>query len=180
MIYQEFSHQSKKRWWLDLTDLISILDRAETVSNGDSRATNGCPVQRFLNYSLASAVEGRGRLIEQQDRPVPNNCACQSDALSLSTTQKHASFANDGIVSICQGRDKVVRVSDFGRLVDELTLFLFRRRFVFRTNEAVLQGNMSGTGYACRGMYAYRNVFVNARAEKDRLLTDKANLRAQV
>lgn len=46
-------------------NLVALLDRAQTMGNGDGRSTLGGSVQGVLDDTLTIAVQGRCRLVQQ-------------------------------------------------------------------------------------------------------------------
>src|SRR5437667_2277795 len=55
-------------------------------------------------------IEGAGRLIEDEDRRVFEECPRERDALSFAAGQLHSAFTHLGVVSFRQALDEVVRV----------------------------------------------------------------------
>jgi hypothetical protein len=54
----------------DKVDLIALLDRAESVGDGDGRSALGGPVESILNNTFTVTVERGSSFVEQQDRRV--------------------------------------------------------------------------------------------------------------
>jgi hypothetical protein len=62
-------------------DLIALLDRTKSVSNGDGRSALGGSVESVLNYTFTVTVEGGSSFIEQQDRRIAEQGTGNSDSL---------------------------------------------------------------------------------------------------
>jgi hypothetical protein len=46
---------------------VALLDTTQTMCDGDGRPSFGCAVQCVLDYTLAIAIECRGRFIKQEN-----------------------------------------------------------------------------------------------------------------
>ena len=64
-------------------DTVGLQDGREPVGNYDRRALAHQPVERLLHQRLAFRVERRGRLVEQQQRRLLQDCASDRDTLAL-------------------------------------------------------------------------------------------------
>src|SRR5206468_12858791 len=69
---------------------------------------------------LARTIDRARRLVQQEDRGVPQECASQRDALSLAAGQRHAALADIRPIPVGETADEVVGVGslrgghDFG------------------------------------------------------------------
>ena len=66
-----------------------------------------CGVNRALDFILGGAVDGAGRIVQDQDARVGEEGARQGQPLALPAGERDPAFANDGLVA-------------FGERVDEL------------------------------------------------------------
>ncbi len=62
------------------------------------------PVEGGLDLALALGVEGRGGLVEEQDRRVLQDGARDRDALALAARERHAALADAPCRSPAAGR----------------------------------------------------------------------------
>ena len=68
---------------LDHKYCTAILDRAQSVGDGDAGPSLLSAVQGAQNTPLALCVQSRGGLVKQQDRWVSDQCPCNGDPLLL-------------------------------------------------------------------------------------------------
>ena len=73
---------------VDDVDDVGLLDRAQPVRNRDRRPPFGRYVECVLHHLLRLRVEGRRRLVEEQDLGVAEQGARDGDALFLAAGQK--------------------------------------------------------------------------------------------
>ena len=71
-------------------------------------------VDRLLDEPLRLAVERAGRLVEDQDRGVADDCARDRDPLSLAAREPDTAVADHGVIAIGELRDELVGVGDLG------------------------------------------------------------------
>ena len=95
-------------------DLVRAADRAEAVGyhKRRPRLRGRDAVERLLDDALGLGVEGGGRLVEDQDLRVANQCPRNRDALALAATQLHAAVADLGIKTVREAADEVVGVRE--------------------------------------------------------------------
>src|SRR5882724_10636149 len=93
---------------LEHEDLIGALDRRQTVSYDERRASAAQRVQSVANQRFALAVEARCCLVENENLRVGQHGACDRDSLSLTARQLHAALANHGIVSLLEAVDEFI------------------------------------------------------------------------
>ena len=71
-------------------------------------------VERFLHLPLGFRTQRRRRLVEQDDRRVLNQRACNGDALALATGKLQAMLADRRVVAEREACDEIVRVRRLG------------------------------------------------------------------
>ena len=87
-------------------DLVGVDDGRQAVGDHQRRAVGGDPVERRLDLALGVDVEGRGRLVEDQDRRRLQHRAGDGDALLLAAGQFQAALADLGRVAVGQAGDE--------------------------------------------------------------------------
>ena len=90
----------------------------EPMRNDDGRAALAQPLQRREHDLLGDGVERGRRLVENQNRRVLQNGACDVQALTLAAGEAAARFGNRRVVALRQPRHEVVRVRRARRLLD--------------------------------------------------------------
>src|SRR6185503_4157861 len=78
---------------LEHDDAVGVLHGREAVRDDERGASGFERFQRFLHQPLGSGVERAGRLVEEQDRPVGEQCARDRQALPLAAGKGHAPLA---------------------------------------------------------------------------------------
>jgi hypothetical protein len=68
----------------------------------------------FFQQGLGFGIEAGSRLVQDQDRSIFQESACQGETLSLPTTEPGTALADDGFVAFRQGSDEFVQVRGFG------------------------------------------------------------------
>ena len=81
-------------------DAVGLQHGRQAVGDDDGGAALHQMLERRLHQRLAFGVERRGRLVEQQDRRVAQDGAGNGDALALAAGQRHAAFADLGVVAL--------------------------------------------------------------------------------
>ncbi len=81
-------------------NVISPADLRQPVRDQQCRAALLRPPDRALDLVLGRAVDGAGRVIENQDARIIQKGACQGDALPLPARQRRASLAHHRLVAI--------------------------------------------------------------------------------
>ena len=64
--------------------------------------------ERALHQRLAFGVEGRGRLVEKEDRRVLEQRPGDGEALALAAGQRHAALANQRVVALRESGNETV------------------------------------------------------------------------
>ena len=75
-------------------------------------------VERGLHLRLVVRVERRGRLVEEQDRRVLENCARDREPLPLPARERYAALAEFGRVALVEIADEAVRGGATGGRLD--------------------------------------------------------------
>ena len=76
---------------------------------------------RFLDVALGFGIERCGRFVEQDDRRILDQRACNRDALALAAGELHAVLADLSVVALREAHDEIVRMRGF-RGGDDLCL----------------------------------------------------------
>ena len=95
-------------------DLVGVDDRRQAVGDDQGRAVARDPVERRLDLALGMDVEGRGRLVEDQDRRRLEDGAGDGDALLLAAGELQAALADLGRVAVGQRFDEVADLGGGG------------------------------------------------------------------
>src|SRR5688500_9636163 len=72
---------------------VAALKRRRTVSDEEGGPAGREPIDRLEDARLGLDVDRAGRLVEDQDRRVAQECARDRDALALASGEEHAAFA---------------------------------------------------------------------------------------
>ena len=85
-------------------DLVGVLDRGKSVSDDDDSLTELTvgqdAVQGLLDCVLGLSVQRTCCLVKEEDLGLANESTGDGDSLLLSARQLHASFSNQGIISL--------------------------------------------------------------------------------
>ena len=82
------------------TDLVSVLDGAQSVGDGHSGACLHQSFQRILYQSFTFSIECRSGLVEDKDRRILQNSSGDGYALALTTTESATSITYVGIEAL--------------------------------------------------------------------------------
>ena len=99
-------------------DEVRAAQRAQPVGHDERGAAGDRAVERLENLVLRLAVDGRGRVVEQQDRRLEQHRARDGETLALAARQRVAALAEDGVVALRQLQDEVVGRRDPRGLLD--------------------------------------------------------------
>jgi hypothetical protein len=80
-------------------DQVGVPDRRQPMRDDDARAVRHEALERLLDEPLRFGVERGRRLVEDQDRRVPENRAGDGDPLALTAGEPHAQVADRRIVA---------------------------------------------------------------------------------
>src|SRR5262245_20938060 len=90
------------------------------MGDDEGRAVPGDLVERILNFFFRMAVEGAGRLVQDQDRRSLEDGARDGDALLFPTGQLKAALTDGGEIAIRQRLDEGVDLRHRPRLAHVL------------------------------------------------------------
>jgi hypothetical protein len=93
---------------LDEQDAVRMDDGREPVRDGDRGAAGAQNGQRLLHMPLGFRIERRGRLVEQNDRCVADQRACDRDALALAAGQLQPLLADLRLVNLWERGDEIM------------------------------------------------------------------------
>ena len=101
-------------------DLVQPLHRRNAV--GDQQGGLPCPagVQIFENDLLGAGIDGRHRVIQNQDGCILEQSACDGDALLLAARDGHAALAQHRLVAILEVHDVIPHIGQTCSPVDLL------------------------------------------------------------
>lgn len=106
-------------------NVVGVSDGKQTVADDDHCSPLGNVIEGLLNNLLGLGIEGRGRLIKEQNFGIGYDAASDDDTLLLATGERRATFSNDGVVTLRQVLDKVVGERRQACLCDQPSLLVF-------------------------------------------------------
>ena len=77
---------------------------------------------RRQNVTFGNSVQARRRLVQNDDRCIPPQCACYRDALPLTSRETLSTLAKHGFVTFRKFVDELVRVGQPGGTVDSFAV----------------------------------------------------------
>ena len=83
-------------------DLVGPADLREAVGDEQGGAALGGAVDGSLDLILGGAVNGAGRVVQDQDARVGQEGAGQGQALALAARERHAALADHGLVAVLE------------------------------------------------------------------------------
>src|ERR1043166_107777 len=92
-----------------------VTDGGKPMRDHERRAALHHFVERELNQALGRGVERAGRLVENEDRRIFEQCARDREALALAARKRAAALANRGAEALGMGFDEAERLRPFGR-----------------------------------------------------------------
>ena len=105
--------------WLPLSTTRAVLQHqdpvgadhaGQAVRQDQRRAAGHQPVERLLDHRLVLGIDRRQRLVEHQDRRIPQQRTGDGEALALPAGEPRAALADDGLIAVWQRVDEVMRV----------------------------------------------------------------------
>ena len=90
------------------------------MGNCDYGSSGGELFERLLNLLFRFGIERGRRLVEQQNRRIFQNCACNREPLLLSAGKKAAFVSDDCFVAFRLRQDEIVGVSGARRFINFL------------------------------------------------------------
>ena len=133
-------------------DLVGEGDRREAVGDDDRRPAAHRLAQAVANPRFGGRVDGRRRVVEDQDAWVDDECAGDRESLPLTARERDPALADDRVVAVRQRLDELVRLRQLGRVHDLVI----------------------GRAGPAEG-----DVLADARREEERILGDHADLAAE-
>ena len=91
-------------------DAVGIDHAGEPVRHDEHRAPAHEACERVLNHRLVLGIDRGERLVQQQDRRIPQQRAGDGDALALPAREADAALTDHRIVGLRQAGDEAVRV----------------------------------------------------------------------
>ena len=77
--------------------LVGALDGREAVRDDDGGAVAQHALDGLLDELLGLGIDGAGRLVEDEERRVKGECACERDELLLPDRESRAALAHLGL-----------------------------------------------------------------------------------
>ena len=99
-------------------DLVGPADLRETMGDEDGGAAHGGGLDRLLDLVLGGAVDGAGRVVQDEDGGIGEEGAGQGQPLALPAREHYAAFADHGVVLLRESHDEVVGLSRPRRRLD--------------------------------------------------------------
>src|SRR5438093_361642 len=87
---------------------ICQLGRGRTVGNDEDRAPPHKALERLEQDLLRLEIDGRGRLVQDQDRRVFQESSSDRNALTLTTRQRYSSLADIAVIAVGKIEDELV------------------------------------------------------------------------
>src|SRR5215469_6133164 len=81
-------------------DDVGFSDRREAMGDNDRRLALDEPVDGLKDQLLGGGVESGGRLVHDQDRGIADHGAGNRDSLALTSRERHASVAQNRVVTV--------------------------------------------------------------------------------
>ena len=103
---------------LEHHDQIGIADGRQPVGDDERSSVDQKAAKRNLDAALGADVDGRGRLVEDEDARVGEEGPGKGDELPLPERQARAAFLQLRLVSVLECRDELVRADSLGGLDD--------------------------------------------------------------
>ncbi len=116
-------------------DDVRAANRTQTMSDDEGGAVGHQPLHRALDQLLTLRVEITGRFVQNQDLRRGQHGACDRQPLPLASGKLDAPLTDQGVVTLGQTADEIVRVRGAGGLFD-----LRLGRFGAAVGDVVLDG----------------------------------------
>lgn len=81
-------------------DQVGVADRGEAMGDDETGAVRAQRGHRMLHEQLGTSIHRAGRLVENQQRRVGEECPCDRDQLFLPGTDVASLVVDDGVVSL--------------------------------------------------------------------------------
>ena len=99
-------------------DSVRMDDRREAMGDDNGCSPSGEETERLPYRGLVGAIEVGGRLIENQDGCILQECAGDGEALAFAAGEFRSALADDGLITIGKGLDEGVDVRLLGSVTD--------------------------------------------------------------
>src|SRR5688572_22235022 len=99
-------------------DEVGPADLREPVSDQQGGAALGGAEDRLLDLVFGGAVDGGGRVVQDEDAWVGEEGTGQGEALALAAGERHAALAYHGLVAVLEAHDELVRLGGPRRGLD--------------------------------------------------------------
>ena len=86
----------------------------QAMRNHKGRAAFHQVVQGLLDQFLRLRVNRGGRVIQDKDAGIHQQGACDGHPLALSAAERHAALADDGLITVGEVEDKLMRLRSLG------------------------------------------------------------------
>src|SRR5439155_16310320 len=101
-------------------NLINVTQGTQAMRDHNHCTPDDELIERAHHFSLSLDIQGRRRLIEDQERGIAQDCACDSNALALTAREIFALFADQAVIAAKFIHDNIVDISFPRRLYDLL------------------------------------------------------------
>ena len=99
-------------------DLVGERDRRQPVGDDDRRPVAHDLAQPGADLRLGRGVDGRGRVVEDEDARIDQERAGDRDPLPLPARERDPALADDGVVAVRELEDELVRLRGLGGGLD--------------------------------------------------------------
>ena len=89
-------------------------DLRKAVGDNEGRATFGCRINGALDLILGGGIDGRGRIVQDQNARIGQKGPGQGQTLTLPTGKGHTAFPDDGLVALAEGVDELFGLGGAG------------------------------------------------------------------
>src|SRR6266498_479676 len=97
--------------FIEHQNLVGVEYRADALGNHKAGAAMHQVVERLLNIVLSHQVHAAGRVVEDQQARVEQECTGDCNALFLAARKCGAALADRGVVPLAEAHDEIVRRS---------------------------------------------------------------------
>lgn len=91
---------------VDHDDFVGVADRRQTMRHHDDGSTGSGAVKSQLNGALGASIQGRGRLVQQEDLRIANKGSRDRYPLLLTTRHASTSLHYRCVIFLCKGSKK--------------------------------------------------------------------------
>src|SRR5579875_79133 len=99
-------------------DLISLADLREAMGNQQGGTALQHAANGLLDLVLGGAINGAGRIVEDQDARIGQQRSRDGDALALAAGERHPALANLSLIPVLKIHDELVSLGIAGSLLD--------------------------------------------------------------